>query len=120
MGKGKTKYQAMKNETGVRSIISPVPAYTIVPCIFLSHVTLYQTRVQEAKQPRYRRAREPRGEHISTHLSAGGHGLRRLSRERLGQVPNDAFELHDEHWRLWVVGVVVNLAANLVLVLTCT
>lgn len=57
---------------------------------------------------------------LYTHLSAGGHGLGRLSRESLGQVANDAFELHDEHWRLWVVGIVVDLAANLVLVLACT
>lgn len=120
-GRQKTKYQEMKHETGVRGIISPVSDNTmIVPCIFLSHVTPDQTRVQEAKQALYRRARGPRGNHIYSHLSAGGHGLRRLSRERLGQVPNNAFELHDEHWRLWVVGVVVNLAANLVLVLTCS
>lgn len=54
----------------------------------------------------------------SHHLGAGGHGLRRLPRDSLGQVPDDTLELHDEHRRLRVVRVVVHLTANLILVLT--
>lgn len=51
------------------------------------------------------------------YLNAGRHGLRRLARKGLRQVPHDAFHFHDEHGRLRVVGVVVNLAADLILVL---
>lgn len=51
------------------------------------------------------------------YLGAGGHSLRRLSCESLGQVPDDALKLHDEHRCFRVVRVIVHLAANLVLVL---
>ena len=54
----------------------------------------------------------------SPDLGAGGHGLWRLPSERLRQVPDYTFELHDEEGCLRVVGVEVHLAADLVLVFT--
>lgn len=54
------------------------------------------------------------------YLNASRHGPRRLPRDGLGQVPHDAFQLHDQHGRLRVVRVVVDLATDLVLVLTCS
>lgn len=52
-------------------------------------------------------------------LSTRGHRLGRLPRERLGQVPDDAFHFHDEHGRFRVARIVIDLAADLVLVFTC-